>query len=245
MPKFYIPRRRMCAQNIRYLSFILYPWRFLSLAVFCSAAIAAFLTFLARGNKFLIVGLCVLVLYANRNFPRLVGEVTAKDTFYINNIDTTDISGEFLPRTANLSLIKYCKKQCCYFPKIETQEAVAFQITKDTSQVLDALYEAPKEFSATINIFYFPGWNYYLDGKQLKTIKLNDRGTVDLELPAGKHELEGKFENTPIRNLADGISLITLIIIGGYIINLILPIKTIKSKVSSQQPRFANRKRLH
>jgi uncharacterized membrane protein YfhO len=52
---------------------------------------------------------------------------------------------------------------------------------------------------------YFPGWQAYLDGNKIP-ILFAPEGQLRVSLPAGSAVLEFKFERTPIRILAEVIS---------------------------------------
>ncbi len=70
--------------------------------------------------------------------------------------------------------------------------------------------------SATLreNTTYFPGWTAYLDGKIIP-ISISDRqyfGIMQVEVPAGMHDLRFAYEHTAVQVLFEKISLATLAI---------------------------------
>jgi hypothetical protein len=65
--------------------------------------------------------------------------------------------------------------------------------------------------------FYFPGWNVYVDG-QKSTIEFQDpnyRGVITYKVPAGKHDVVLKFEDTKVRSLGKITSIIFIFLTGG------------------------------
>jgi hypothetical protein len=101
------------------LQIVLYPWRFLSLAVFStailvSAAVSVF------PKKYLIFPLLGLLFYANRNYLQVSVPFGKSDHYYSSYRGTTDVQGEFLPKVINLATIKGCEKLDCHF----SEEAV-------------------------------------------------------------------------------------------------------------------------
>ena len=69
-------------------------------------------------------------------------------------------------------------------------------------------------FTAAFNTFYFPGWTARLDGKPISLAPDTPYGRITALLPAGQHQLEVWFGPTPLRLLADGISLSCLLALG-------------------------------
>lgn len=63
-----------------------------------------------------------------------------------------------------------------------------------------------------LRTFYFPGWNAYVDGKPT-AISLDPKvGSILIQVPPGKHEVNIKFELTPIRKAATYISIAALLL---------------------------------
>lgn len=65
------------------------------------------------------------------------------------------------------------------------------------------------------NQFYFPGWDIKIDGEPVKFNYLEkgeNYGLPIFEIVSGSYFVEEKFKNTPVRNLADGVSIISVIL---------------------------------
>ena len=67
------------------------------------------------------------------------------------------------------------------------------------------------------NIVYFPGWQVFVNGQKAE-IDYQKDGLINFKLPQGKHLVEIKFSDTPIRNLANKTSLLFLFFLLGKII---------------------------
>jgi hypothetical protein len=203
-------------QKFKLLSFVLYPWRFLALSVFSTAIVASFLVFVLKNNKLLIIGLTLLLLYSNKNHTKLVGVINEQDSYYENFKDTTDMWGEFLPKSADLQLIEECRMEGCTFEKISIPNSVGLVIKEEKSNRLKANYSSENSFIAKINTYYFAGWKIYVDDLVVDDLTVNETGTIDVNLPAGEHKLLVSFENTPLRDITVGVSMITLLSLVGY-----------------------------
>ena len=62
----------------------------------------------------------------------------------------------------------------------------------------------------------FPGWEIKVDGRRFKfdyLLEGENYGLPVFEIPQGEHEVSAEFKNTPVRKLADEISIITVIIV--------------------------------
>lgn len=65
----------------------------------------------------------------------------------------------------------------------------------------------PQPATVTLNLFFFPGWTVEMDGALLLIGPHPESGLIDVPLPAGDHALTVTFRETPLRQLADGISI--------------------------------------
>lgn len=98
--------------------------------------------------------------------------------------------------------------------------------------------ETPKEFHARYLVFYFPGWRVWMDGRSVPVSPSKPEGLLTFTVPTGRHVVDVRFTETPLRLVADGISLATLVAIG---VGLLLarrpavctcPLQTERAKVS-------------
>jgi hypothetical protein len=82
----------------------------------------------------------------------------------------------------------------------------------------------PTPATVTLNLLYFPGWRATLDGTPLAISPHPGSGLIDLTVPAGEHTLELTFGPTPLRRLAEMISLLTWLgLVGLLVFQLISP----------------------
>jgi uncharacterized membrane protein YfhO len=65
----------------------------------------------------------------------------------------------------------------------------------------------------TANLFYFPGWKAYVNGKEVKP-QLSRQGLMQIRLPKGRFQVELKFGSTPVRILGNSLSLVGLLALG-------------------------------
>jgi uncharacterized membrane protein YfhO len=57
-----------------------------------------------------------------------------------------------------------------------------------------------------LNVLYFRGWTARIDGTPLTIRPSTSTGLIELDAPAGAHDIEIRFENTPVRTIANTLS---------------------------------------
>ncbi len=78
-----------------------------------------------------------------------------------------------------------------------------------------AVWQANFEQAETITlaVHHFPGWQAWLDGEKV-AVGVDEDGRIQITIPPGNHQLELAFGRTPVRWLADGLTLVGLVIVG-------------------------------
>jgi hypothetical protein len=71
--------------------------------------------------------------------------------------------------------------------------------------------------TVTVNTLYFPGWTASIDGKEVPTNYRQD-GIIRISVPQGSHTIRVWFTDTPVRKVADALSVISVavLVILGY-----------------------------
>lgn len=199
-------------QLIPVMSFIQYPWRFLVLATvassFLTGAAAWWLNQQGWRGK-LGVGLLILILLTlNAKFfqPERMFSFGAAEYINEENIKwtTSRISDEYLPRDFPTP---QDESQVAWEKVVVLAGEVKTEILEEKSQSLKFKVDvhSPAGGEILINTAYFPGWKLWVnDEEQEPQIQA---GKIKLSLPAGQHQIKLHFTNTPIRILANLISL--------------------------------------
>ena len=82
-------------------------------------------------------------------------------------------------------------------------------MNKFGNKIFTVQAESPLVFR--LNTYNFPGWQAYLNNKQIRINDNNDLKLITILIPKGKYRVSFVFENTPIRNIANLLSVISLI----------------------------------
>jgi uncharacterized membrane protein YfhO len=68
---------------------------------------------------------------------------------------------------------------------------------------------ATQDSTVVVNTLYFPGWVVF-EGKRNIAIDFTKNGIIEFTVPKGDHTVRVQFQETPIRTVADMISLLGL-----------------------------------
>ncbi|MCA1553684.1 MAG: YfhO family protein, partial [Chloroflexi bacterium] len=78
--------------------------------------------------------------------------------------------------------------------------------------------------SVHLRRIYFPGWTATIDGQSAPLDLAAPNGTMRVQMPAGEHTVEFAFGETRLRLIADGVSLITAVLLVGVAVRLRRPL---------------------
>ncbi len=122
-----------------------------------------------------------------------------------------------------------------YLPAGASVESAVYGVNQ-----MELTLDAPQPFQAVFHTFYFPGWQASVDGQPAPIAPVTERGLIGVTVPTGRHHLSLRFAETPVRQFANVISIIALLVI------IILSVSTLKVREAglkfNLQPstRFAN-----
>lgn len=195
--------------KIIYLDF---SWRLLFMAVFTSSLLAGFLVKTLKDKKFLLPASCFLLftlnLYANRNHLRVNKYVFNPDSFYQENQGTTNSFDEYTPKWAVSKMEQWKPGE----PVVLDEKTGTVKIKQKKSNLLEFVLENNQTTDVVINTVYYPGWQVSIDG-QSKEIVYEGNGLINLRgIEPGKHQVIASFKETPLRKVANSISLVSLLL---------------------------------
>jgi len=213
-----------------FLASLQYPWRFMGIASLGVAFLAGGVTFWAkeeskRGFWGYALGLSLMALSVIAGLARLPGErlemmemeVTVahmwEDDFARRQIGTT-WTAEYLPVWVRADRSEIPLPSSA--PKaLEPTgfEAPRVVVIKEGYLWYELGVKSAKSTTLRFHIFYFPGWQGYVDKKKVDTYPWGEFGLVTLEVPAGEHQLLLRLEETRGRKLGSALSLATFILL--------------------------------
>lgn len=210
--------------NLSLLWYLQFPWRFLEFSALFSSLLAGAVVIVVKNKSAqLIVGsvlLCALLVQSVKLFvpqfyqPTMSDSELTSDTAIKWHVSST--SFEYLPKGV----------------KTVTLPSGALGVDIDQSRTAKGHYQvlsgapnistaqfSPNAFRLNLNssqpsvlqfnIVNFPIWMVWMDGQPLSTYDTNAYKLVTVTVPAGSHILSGKFVDTPIRLLANSVTIVT------------------------------------
>ena len=185
-------------ENLPFLSMVQFPLRFQAISIFAASIAAGLLIKYLPFKKILFFSLLFLVIYANRNHWHINQVFDPGEDYYLNLKTTSTTYGEHLP--------KWGKIYDSPSPgKLEfVSGGSQIRMLEDKSHRVMAEIESTSAATLRFNQIYFPGWELKVDNKSYSF--------EQFDIDAGKHIILAEFKNTLVRNLADGISLATVIV---------------------------------
>jgi hypothetical protein len=63
----------------------------------------------------------------------------------------------------------------------------------------------------TVNIFYFPGWRVFDNGKEVLTVGYDNNGKIKFPISAGEHWIKMEFVDTSVHTYSKIFSMVMMI----------------------------------
>lgn len=194
-----------------------FPWRFLSVTTFLVALLGG-VTYSITAKKYRIwvLGAIITVLMlANSGYWHAKGYLQKPEKFYSSVYDGTTDTGESAP----IWSVRFMEKRPVAPMEIIYGKATVKQISRtSTKHVYQITVEEFSRFRE--NTLYFPGWDVSANGKHIipQFQDPENRGLMTFVLSRGTYQVVIEFKETKLRQIADGISLVSLLFLGGYAI---------------------------
>lgn len=190
------------------VSFVQFPFRFLSIVILSTGFLVAFMLNKIKGNKSFLLGVMFLVVGFISSFPYLAPKVffDKGDSYYSTNEGTTTVKNEYMPKWVK----KYPQKH--FDSKVGITNGKVTNLKVSSSEIL-FITNSPKDSKVTINTIYYPGWKVYIDNQIVPISYANERGVMDISVPSGKHFVKAIFTETPLRATSNTISLLSLFVL--------------------------------
>ena len=209
-------------QSLPFMAYYQFPWRFLGLAVFCFSLVAGGVAAIPTLKKYstMVAFLTVFTSYLlNFNYFK-------EDIWYPHQTDSDKLSPSEIIRQSGAGLMDYWPNYSAEFPTqytsgvplVETGQVDQTEFSKNSWTAQGKVFVSSDHATITLPMVYFPDWQLTLNG-QKSDIKIEPKlGLIQLDLPSGNSTFSLQLRNTPLRTLANFLSLIALSV---FIIKLV------------------------
>lgn len=207
------PRSEFIWKLVDPLKYLQFPWRFLLLTIFFVSFISgSFYPTFFKYKKHLGVVLIIIVIALNFFY--------FKPEKFIQTSDKELLSGKNWDKQIKRSIFDYLP---IYAKEPPAQLAtVRYQILTGDTKIIDYKEgtnwinfktETKTHSIVRLSQYYFPDWRVFVDGKEIKIdYKNNSLGLMTFILGVGKHSVDAKLYDTPIRSISNMITLIALLL---------------------------------
>lgn len=200
--------------NVLPVSFIQFPFRFLSITVVCIAFLSAVIVNELKGDRKIIVIIVCFVFLGFSAMPHINPIVffDKGDSYYSTNEGTTTVKNEYMPIWVKNNPENHYKN------KVEVLEGTISDLEIRPNSI-NFVASADEDRQITINTIYFPGWKVFIDSNKSKIDHDNDKGIIKFNVAAGTHKIEAYFSETPTRLVSNIISAVSVLVLFMVVIN--------------------------
>jgi len=170
-------------QLFPFMAFFQFPWRFIGVSIFLLSLISAKL----KLNNWIIAALIILTVGLNINYFK-------PDIWYQNyDLPISKVSGEGLKD---------------YWPAFGKE----FPTEYNTSR-LPATVQITQKTDILLPVVFFPNMTLYVNNQNYPYNIDQKYGQLKINLDPGSYDLKLKFSNTPIRSIANYLTLLSIILL--------------------------------
>jgi hypothetical protein len=195
-------------KNIPGLNIIDFPWRFWGLVIFIFPIIIASVSLIPI-CRYIGLTLAIVALILSTSHNHKLIKFDQPTSYYETNQATTTSASEYLNKWTN---VPYTNSPDAAIIAVEGNDSIDHQVITNKSIFKEYSITVSDQTEVSTSIMYFPGWQLKLDGIKHEFSYLNN-GLISTQIPSGTHNLVLEFTNTPIRMLANSISVLTFLFI--------------------------------
>ncbi len=191
-------------QAIPLVQFIQYPWRLLSVIVPLIGILGAYIAY--HKKWFFGVILISLALACAFSYTKPVVYTLRSDEYYLSRKEFTDGTSS-MGNSLSTIWVRWMSTRA---KRLVEYRAGAGEIQYQSMLPLryDFLLNNGQQGVLRVNTLYYPGWKVWLDGVGVDIDAHS--GLIEFVVPPGSHSVRVQFIETPVRLMADFVSLLSL-----------------------------------
>ncbi len=191
--------------------YVQFPFRFLSVGMIAGAYLVAGIMEKRSGKiQVALIGLAVIIVLTTV-LPRVKSAVIVERApgFYETNEDSTTVADEYMPLWVKVKPTQHTLRKTVMVKGLGTATLVRY-----STRALEADVISQAGSTVILSTIYYPGWGVLVDDVPVPVRHNNERGLIEFEVPQGTHRVKAAFRETPLRLLADALSVVSVI---GYL----------------------------
>lgn len=171
-----------------------YPFRLLIISLLSSSILAGLTISIIKIRwikLLLVVSLCSVAVYTNRNHMRVNQYTDIPTSLYVQSETTTNTFHEYLPSSADPSLLNGDQP-----PIINSPTDLQADIINKNTTTTEFNIDVENKTEIVINEFNFPGQRLYINDS-ITNLSTDPQGRISFIAPAGKSQVVRVYEQTP------------------------------------------------
>lgn len=185
--------------NIFLLRYILYPWRFLSLALISVSFMSVIIIENVKYKKILAIIIISVVIFTSRHY--FLKPSQTEPTLINENLTTEN---EYNTIWSNSQTFKDR-------PLVTSQTKADISVIQNRPFFLSFNVKTAEENTLILRKMYFPDWQVKTNGKKLLLSETN--GLITFQIPSGTRQVKAFYKSDHITNFSNFLSLASLILI--------------------------------
>ena len=198
--------------HIPILSFVQYPWRFLSVIIPVTAFLGAYVSFHLH-MRFWSIILIVLSVVFSYAYTRPVIYAPRDSVYYLSRANFTDGTSS-MGNSFSTIWTGWKKERPVYVLEVKNGKMYGGMFNYSYLKRSFTLW-SDRESEVHLPILYFPGWKAIVDQREV-SIDFTTDGTIRFAVPPGVHVITVEFTQTLMRRYADILSIVTLVWLLGW-----------------------------
>jgi len=199
-------------ERLPFLSFVQYPWRFLSMVIPVTAFAGAFVSYHLKMRFWSIVLIGVSVLFSY-SYSRPVIYAPRDDHYYLSRVNFTDGTSS-MGNSFSTIWTGWKSNRSPYMIAVANGRLVG-DFTRYAYLKKEFTVFSDNGAYVYTPILYYPGWKALIDQKETSIDYATD-GTIRFAVPGGNHQVRVVFTQTLVRACADILSIVTLVWLLGW-----------------------------
>ncbi len=208
---------RFVWENIPFMQYIQYPWRFMNfiglfISVIASYSVIKINKYSGKKGVVFIAVVITATIFTNLKLFNPKEYNNFSDSYYTSKshirFDTSKISDEYLPSGFQTPKTYY-ELPSATVELLKSSGNIG--VVEDHTGYLRASYEALSDGVVHVNYAYFPGWRAYVNGESLPIVPTSKGMNVSISKGSGVFEM--KLFQTPVEILGNIISIVAFLLL--------------------------------